>query len=148
MLSVIDFATSVDVPVLMGDFNHGPAAPGGITWDYPFYYGLMTARGFYSPYVLRDGRCTWCLENAQAASFLPFNYIIDHIYITTNTMDRVRSVEVHGVLCVIVWHRGRCTILLRHIIMHVDSGVVVKILLDLQATWMGRFSGQILLMHK
>ena len=94
VLRVIDFATSVDVPVIMGDFNHGPAAPGGITWDFPLHYGLMTARGFYSPYVLLDGRCVWCLENAQAASSFPFNFIVDHIYITTNTMERVRSVEV------------------------------------------------------
>ena len=43
VLRVIDFATSVDVPVLMGDFNHGPAAPGEIIWRLPFHYGLMNA---------------------------------------------------------------------------------------------------------
>ena len=105
VLRVIDFATSVDVPVIMGDFNHGPAAPGGITWDLPIHYGLMNARGFYSPYVLQDGRCTWCVENAQAASFLPVNLIIDHIYITTNAMDRVKSVEVQcrGIIIILMY---------------------------------------------
>jgi len=97
VLRVIDFATSVDVPVLKGDFNHGPAVPGETTWRLPFHYGLMNARGFYSPYILRDGRCTWCLENAQAAVFEQSNLIFDHIYITTNTMERVRSVEVRVV---------------------------------------------------
>jgi len=97
VLRVFGLATNMDVPVLMGDFNHGPAVPGKTTWRLPFHYGLMNARGFYSPYVLGDGRCTWCVENAQAALFEPSNLIFDHIYITTNTMERVRSVEVRVV---------------------------------------------------
>lgn len=99
ILRVLDYATSVELPVLMGDFNHGPVVPGGVMSTLPFHYGLMTARGFYSPYVLQDGRCTWCLENAQAVAFFPANTILDHIYITTNTQERVKSVEVHTSLC-------------------------------------------------
>ena len=99
VLRALDYATSVDVPVLMGDFNNGPAVPGGVSWVLPFHYGVLAARGFYSPYVLRDGRCTWCLENAQAVVFFPGSFILDNIFITTNTRDRVRSVEVYIVVC-------------------------------------------------
>ena len=65
---------------------------GGITWYLPFYYGLMNARGFVSPYVLKDGRCTFCNENPN--SDLTPDWIIDHIYITTDTFERVIASEV------------------------------------------------------
>ena len=64
---------------------------GGIIGQFPFYYGLVNARGFFSPYVLKDGRCTFCTKN-------PFVFgvdeVIDHIYITTDTADRVVKAEV------------------------------------------------------
>ena len=78
----------------MGDFNHGPASP-GMTWKAPFHYGLMNARGFVSPYVLYNGRCTFCGTNPLVArqGFIG-DRIIDHIYVTTNTLKRVKAVKV------------------------------------------------------
>lgn len=111
VLKLFNFATKMTVPVLMGDFNHGPAAPGGIMWDLPLHYGLMNAQGFYSPYVLRDGRCTLCVENAQAV--FPASFIVDHIYTTTNTMDRVRSVEVHALCGMHMVHGPVCPYITR-----------------------------------
>lgn len=52
----------------------------------------MIARGFFSPYVLKDGRCTLCVENPFV--FNIFDELIDHIYITTDTAERVLNVEV------------------------------------------------------
>ena len=78
----------------MGDFNHGPASP-GITWELPFHYGLVNARGFASPYVFYDGRCTWCVTNPLVgAQGFTENLIIDHVYVTTNMLKRVKSVKV------------------------------------------------------
>lgn len=83
ILALFELVTSKDVPILMGDFNNGPAPPGGITWEFPFHYGLISARGFFSPYLLEDGRCTFCADNPSvaAASFFA-SVIIDHIYLT------------------------------------------------------------------
>ena len=52
----------------------------------------MNARGFVSPYILKDGRCTFCNENPN--SDLTPDWIIDHIYITTDTYERVMASEV------------------------------------------------------
>ena len=82
-----------DMPILLGDFNHGPASPGNITWEAPFLYGLMNARGFYSPYVLSDGRCTFCTSNPTTSPF-PSDILIDHIYLPTNMKERVISSRV------------------------------------------------------
>lgn len=82
-----------NLPILMGDFNHGPASPGNITWELPFHYGLMNARGLYSPYVLDDGRCTFCTANPTTAPF-PSDIVIDHIYLPTNMKGRVISSRV------------------------------------------------------
>ena len=72
-------------PIIMGDFNNGPAPPGDITWQLPFHYGLIAARGFVSPYVLEDGRCTFSASNT----------LVDHIYLTTDSLKgRVISAEV------------------------------------------------------
>lgn len=60
ILRLFDFVTSSRFPILIGDFNHGPAGPGNLTWLLPFNYGAMVARGLTSPYVLMDGRCTFC----------------------------------------------------------------------------------------
>lgn len=94
ILNILDIATNMDVPILMGDFNNGPAVPGGITWYLPFHYGLINAHGFASPYIVQNGQCTWCLENSQAALRDPRNLIIDHIFITTDSFVRVLSTEV------------------------------------------------------
>lgn len=95
VLRVLDYAVNVDVPILMGDFNHGPAAPGGISWELPFHYGLMNARGLLSPYIIKDGRCTRCpSESAFAAIVTSKHQLIDHIYIASDTVSRVISAEV------------------------------------------------------
>lgn len=94
LLRLFDLAVSSDQPVIMGDFNHGPAAPGNITWEFPFHYGLMNSRGLTSPYVTAVGQCTWCLENPVVAATFPLNEIIDHIYIPVDIIERVVSVEV------------------------------------------------------
>ena len=97
LLRLFDILVNLEEPILLGDFNHGPALPGNITWELPFHYGLMTSRGLVSPYVNLDGRCTWCgsQENVAAASF-PFDEVIDHIYILTESLGRVKYVEVNN----------------------------------------------------
>ena len=122
-------SSGVKVPVLLGDFNSGPASPGLDTHklppslppslspspppslshahthytvsifpsgievaEFPFYYGLFNIRGFVSPYVLKDGRCTFCPENPFVLGLA--NSIVDHIYITTDTTERVLVAKV------------------------------------------------------
>jgi hypothetical protein len=89
VMKILEVIETMEVPILMGDFNHGPGGPGPISAEFPFYYGLMSARGFVSPYILKDGRCTLCVDNPL--SNLPVNQLIDHIYITTDTTERVLS---------------------------------------------------------
>ena len=91
-ISTIFQSITKDMPILMGDFNHGPASPGGITWELPFHYGLMTARGLFSPYVFEDGRCTFCSTNPTTN--FPSDIVIDHIYLPTNMKERVVSSRV------------------------------------------------------
>ena len=95
---LLDLASASDHPVLMGDFNHGPAVPtptgvSGTAFEYPFHYGYVNARGFYSPYVVRDGRCTFCLENSMVN--IP-SRIVDHIYIPVTSSARVVEAKVRG----------------------------------------------------
>ncbi|CAI8036644.1 hypothetical protein GBAR_LOCUS20517 [Geodia barretti] len=80
--------SGMQTPILLGDFNHGPARTDGVVAEFPFYYGLMNARGFVTPYVLTDGRCTFCIDNPLTGGLFP-DTIIDHIYITTDTTKRV-----------------------------------------------------------
>ena len=91
-LQLFESVVTKDMPILMGDFNHGPASPGGITWLFPFNYGLMTARGFYSPYVFEDGRCTFCSTNPTTN--FPVDIGIDHIYLRTDMKGRMISSKV------------------------------------------------------
>jgi hypothetical protein len=91
VMKILEVIETMEVPILMGDFNHGPAGPGGMTAAYPFYYGLMNARGFVSPYILKDGRCTACIDNHLRNTNI--DELVDHIYITTDTTERVRSAE-------------------------------------------------------
>ena len=65
----------------------------GVIALYLFHYGLMNARGFVSPYVLKDGRCTFCRDNPLTGGRFP-DFIIDHIYITTDTAERVVYTKV------------------------------------------------------
>ena len=82
--NLLEVINTKDTPILLGDLNHSPASP-GINWCLPFHYGLLNARGLVSPYVLEDGRCTFCSENL----------ILDHIYIETNSYrGRVLSTQV------------------------------------------------------
>lgn len=94
LTTLFEVATSVETPILMGDFNNGPASPGeNFSWELPFHYGLITARGFVSPYVLEDGRCTFCVDNPSVN--FPTNLVIDHVYLTTDAYKgRVLSAKV------------------------------------------------------
>ena len=92
LLRLFDFVTSSQFPILIGDFNHGPAGPGNLTWEFPFNYGAVIARGLTSPYVLMDGRCTFCTSN-PGVSF-PASILIDHVYIPATAIDRVVSTKV------------------------------------------------------
>lgn len=97
LLTIFDLATTKQTPILMGDFNNGPAAAGK-GWEFPFHYGLISARGFVSPYVLEDGRCTFCNENPSVAlGDFPLDLNVDHIYLTTiSYKGRVISSQVQG----------------------------------------------------
>ncbi len=89
----------IDTPILMGDFNHGPASPReNIIYEFPFQYGLMIARGFVSPYVLHDGRCTFCSDNpAVAITNYQFNLIVDHVYLLA---DMYKGRVISSKVCV------------------------------------------------
>ena len=94
LLKLFNGIENLQAPVIMGDFNHGPAPP-GVTWDLPFHYGLMNARGLVSPYVLDDGRCTWCVANPLVpAQGFTENLVIDHVYVTTTALKQVKNVKV------------------------------------------------------
>lgn len=80
----------------MGDFNHGPtvATPPDVSeiiYDYPIHYGVVNAGGYFSPYVLLDGRCTFCIENEKVST--P-SRIVDHIYVPVTSTQRVIGAEV------------------------------------------------------
>ena len=96
---------------------------GNIQTEFPFYYGLMSAQGFFSPYVLKDGRCTFCTGN-PFNSLYAADEIVDHIYITTDTLERVLLAKVtenitifsllqfnHILYCIWVYTRQRTFIL-------------------------------------
>lgn len=87
---------NAEIPILMGDFNHGPASSQNVVYELPFHYGLMTARGFVSPYILCDGRCTFCADNPiLALRGITISTAIDHIYLSTDLhKGRVISSEV------------------------------------------------------
>ena len=93
ILRLFDFVTSSRFPILIGDFNHGPAGPGNLTWLLPFNYGAMVARGLTSPYVLMDGRCTFCTSNAAVS--VPDSVLVDHVYLPTTAISRVVSTKVY-----------------------------------------------------
>lgn len=92
---LFEIIVSLDEPVLLGDFNHGPAFTGTVPWEFPFHYGLMNARGLISPYVFLDGRCTVgkCGGSGREASD-GTPKVIDHIYILSDSFRRVKNVEV------------------------------------------------------
>lgn len=96
LLRLFEILVGLEEPVLLGDLNHGPALQGNQTWELPFHYGLVNARGFISPYVILDGRCTWCgaRDNPAAASSFPFDETIDHVYLLVDSYPRVQHVEV------------------------------------------------------
>ena len=96
--TLFELIDTKDNPILMGDFNFGPASDGNVTWESPFNYGLMAARGFESPYVVRDGRCTFCMSNLAVP--FPEDILVDHIFVRTNAVTkRVISsrVSVQGI---------------------------------------------------
>ena len=98
LLTLFEIVDSIETPILMGDFNHGPAIPReNVVYIFPFHYGLMNARGFVSPYVLLDGRCTLCTENPAVLAMV--NQTIDHVYILSESFEgRVVSSEVSSYL--------------------------------------------------
>ena len=96
LLTLFELVSDIDVPIVMGDFHQGPASrSGNIAYIRPFHYGLMTAQGFVSPYVLLDGRCTICLDNPAVNARRSSNELIDHIFILADSYKgRVLSSEV------------------------------------------------------
>ena len=83
-------------PILMGDFNNGPTTS-QLIWENPFHHGLITARGFVSPYYLLDGSCTFCADNSIVASYdivVAENSLLDHIWTTTAVFRKVKYVKV------------------------------------------------------
>ena len=94
LLTLFTAIDDLEAPILLGDFNHGPVTSKA-TWHLPFNYGFVTARGFFSPYVLEHGQCTYCASNTMvAASGFNLNMTIDHVYLTTSSPWRVRSTTV------------------------------------------------------
>lgn len=87
-----EFVESKNNFVLLGDFNHGPAAP-GISWELPLNYGLMTARGLISVGAVFCGQCSYCRENILSGDAWP-DVLLDHIYIPSNRISSVRNTEV------------------------------------------------------
>jgi hypothetical protein len=83
----------MQTPIIMGDFNNGPAPPGvNFVWQLPFHYGLINSRGFVSPYVLEDGKCTFCTSVSEFTK----DFLLDHIFVTTASYKgRVLSSEVY-----------------------------------------------------
>ena len=82
-------------PILMGDFNSGPASS-QTTWKSPFFYGLIATRGFVSPFFSLDGRCTSCADNTlQVLTGNAGNFLPDHIFTTTAVSNKVKSVKVY-----------------------------------------------------
>lgn len=106
LTTLFEVVTSVENPILMGDFNNGPASPGtNFAWELPFHYGLMTARGFVSPYILEDGRCTFCVDNPSVD--FPSNLVIDHVYVTTDAYKgRVLSAKVSKPKSTALYYEG------------------------------------------
>ena len=97
ILTLFNQISNVDAPIVMGDFNHGPVSrQENIVYELPFGYGLMTARGFVSPYVLLDGRCTYCADSVPVIlSGFTTNLMIDHVYLLADSYKgRVISSEV------------------------------------------------------
>ena len=98
ILNILAIARSMRVPILMGDMNTGPAIPGGVVWEIPLNYGLISAHGFINPYLGKISQCTWCVQNARAAAVFPNNLIIDHVFITLDSFSRAVSAEVNAEL--------------------------------------------------
>ena len=97
VVRLLNEASVKDNSVLLGDFNHGPALAtspdtSNISHVMPFQYGYVNARGYYSPYVLMDGRCTFCAENPNVR--VSSSEVIDHIYIPVTASSRVISAKV------------------------------------------------------
>ena len=101
--TLLEVINTKDTPILLGDLNSSPASA-GISWILPFHHGLINARGLVSPYVLDDGRCTFCAsENPAVAMFTQMDTIVDHIFIETSDFrGRVVSSEV----CILILHLG------------------------------------------
>ena len=79
-------------PVLMGDFNHGPATT-GVESMFLTSYQKVIEGGFVSPYVSKVGKCTKCPENPLAGNTTgPNTGIVDHIYVKEGTV--VSNVKV------------------------------------------------------
>lgn len=98
LVTLLDAAATTDSSILLGDFNHGPsvATPSqtgvsSIIYELPFNYGYVNARGYYSPFVILDSRCTICSEN-PAVSLT--SKIVDHIYVPVTSSGRVVATKV------------------------------------------------------
>lgn len=73
-------------PVLMGDFNHGPAIAESQAYFADSFRTVLNA-GYRSPYTEKSSQCTWCTSNPLVAkaslstAILGRSGIIDHIYV-------------------------------------------------------------------
>ena len=87
LLTIFDQLNGVDAPILMGQFCHGPLSPRErITPVLPLHYGMMNAGGFVSPYVLLDGRCTFCSDN-PATRESALSGLADHEYLNKDSFE-------------------------------------------------------------
>ena len=99
LLTLLDAADTANRSILMGDFNHGPtvathpSVSSVLHAELPFNYGYVQARGYYSPYTQLDRRCTICYEN-PAVSLT--SKIVDHIYVSLDSSERVVATTVNG----------------------------------------------------
>ena len=94
MKGILEIVENTKRIILLGDFNHGPATPGDITWEVPTNYGLMVARGLFSVNALWCGQCTLCSDNALTGG-RPNNLLVDHIYLPTSRASALVYVEVN-----------------------------------------------------
>jgi len=86
--SVLSWAANKTNPILMGDFGHGPVTKAETSWSNPLHYGLMCAQGFFSPYAVQDGRCTFCQRMTT----------VDHIYVPVHMYSQVITATVRAML--------------------------------------------------
>lgn len=104
LIILLQAAEGLMMPViLVGDFNHGPSlASRGIEPELAASYEWMDSRGFVCAYVMNNGSCTWCADNALTshADCNADTAIVDHVYVRKGFLDRVKFVKVWISICI------------------------------------------------